>query len=107
MALLLAIRIKTNADAQLQQLVDDFLTERPPKDPWLAQAVELCRVQNTRISTRKKLLLRLADEYKPLEEALVAALVKDGGVQLFGQAPRGSLERQAIDLMQKLGVKNN
>ena len=78
-----------------------------PKDPRLAQAVKVRRVQSTRVSTRKKLFLRLADERKPLEEALAAALVKDGGVQLFGQAPRGSLERKAIDLTQRLGVKNN
>ena len=104
-ALLLAL--KPNADAQLQQLIDDFLTDHPPKDPKLAQAVKVCRVQNMHVSTHKKLFLRLADDQKPLEQALVAALVADGGEQLFGQAPRGSLERKAIDLMQKLGVKNN
>ena len=64
-------------------------------------------IQSMHVSTHKKLFLRLADQHKVLEEALVAALVKDRGVQLFGQAPRGSLERKAIDLMQKLGVKNN
>ena len=38
---------------------------------------------------------------------LVAAVVTNGRVQFFGQAPRGSLEQKAIDLGQKLGVKNN
>ena len=41
-----------------------------------------------------------------MEKALVSALVADGGIQLFGQAPRGSMERKAMDLMQELGVKN-
>lgn len=104
-ALLLAV--KPNADLDFQQLIDDFLTGHPPKDPRLASAVKVCRVQNMHVSTRKKLFLRLADDHMSLEEALVAALVSDGGVQLFGQAPRGSLERKAMDLMQKLGVKNN
>ena len=88
-------------------IIDDFLTDHPPKDPKLAQAVKGCRVQNMHVSTHKKLFLRLADDQKPLEQALVAVLVADGGEQLFGQPPRGSLECKAIDLMQKLGVKNN
>lgn len=83
---------------QMWTSIDDFLTGHPPKNPKLASAVKVCRVQN--------MPLRLADDHKSLEEALVAALVSDGGVQLFGQAPRGSLERKAMDLMQKLGVKN-
>ena len=103
-ALLLAV--KENA-GELQRLIDVFLADHPPKDPKLASAVKVCRVQNMHVSTHKKMFLRLADEHKPLEQALVAALVADGGMQLFGQAPRGSLERKAIDLMQKLGVKNN
>ena len=104
-ALLLAV--KENAGDELQRLIDVFLADHPPKDPKLASAVKVCRVQNMHVSTHKKMFLRLADEHKPLEQALVAALVADGGMQLFGQAPRGSLERKAIDLMQKLGVKNN
>ena len=104
-ALLLAV--KPRADEHLQELTETFLAEHPPKDTKLAGAVKVCRIQSMHVSTHKKLFLRLADQHKVLEEALVAALVKDGGVQLFGQAPRGSLERKAIDLMQKLGVKNN
>lgn len=64
-ALLLAV--KTNADAQLHWLTDDFLTAHPPKEP-LAQAVKVCRVQKMHVSHKK--LFRLDD--KPLEEALVA-----------------------------------
>ena len=55
-------------------------------------------------STHKKLFLRFSDEHKDMEKALVAALVADGGIQLFGQSSRGAMERKAMDLMQKLGA---
>ena len=72
--------------------------------PQLASAVKVCRVHGMHVSTHKKLFLRFSDEHKDMEKALVAALVADGGIQLFGQSSRGAMERKAMDLMQKLGA---
>ena len=68
--------------------------------PQLAGAVEVCCSGMFRARLRK-LFLRLSDEHKDMEMALVAALVADGGIQLFGQAPRRSMKHKAMDLMQK------
>ena len=102
----LLLCLKANLGAADQEIIERFLASHPPKASQLAGAVKVCRVQNVRVSTHKKLFLRLSDEHKDMEKALVSALVADRGIQLFGQAPRGSMERKAMDLMQKLGVKN-
>ena len=35
----------------------------------------------------------------------MTALEQSGGDRLYGQAPRGSLERKALNLLHKLGVQ--
>ena len=103
----LLLCLKPNLSASDQEIIEHFLVSHPPKAAQLAGAVKVCRVQGMHVSTHKKLFLRLSDEHKDLEKALVTALKADGGIQLYGQAPRGSMERKALDLMQKLGVKPN
>ena len=69
-------------DADGQNAIFFFLDAHPPKDKKLAAAA-----------------------YITFETNVMTALEQSGGDRLDGQAPRGSLERKALDLLQKLRVQ--
>ena len=96
-------------DATGQNAINDFLDAHPPqKSKKLAAAVRCCRVQEAwERGTHVKFYLRLSPAYNTFETSIMIALEQSGGDRLCGQAPRGSLERKALDLLQRLGVQIN
>ena len=83
----LLLCLKANLGSADQEIIEHFFASHRPKASQLAGAVTVCRVQNMHVSTHKKLFLRLNDEHKDMEQALVSPLIVDGGVGLSGQAP--------------------
>ena len=80
-------------------------THTHPKTRKLAAAVRCCRVQEAWGGTHVKFYFRLSPAYIASEMNVLTALEQSGGDRLYGLAPRGSLERKALDLLQKLGVQ--
>ena len=92
-------------DVPTQNTIKEFLDAHPPKDKKLAAAVRCCRVQEAWGGTHVKFYLRLSPAYISFETNIMTAFEQSGGDRLYGQAPRGSLERKALDLLHKLGVQ--
>ena len=88
-----------------QNAITDSFDAHPPKDKKLAAAVRCCRVQEAWGGTHVKFDFRLSPAKITFETNVTTALEQSGGDRLYGQAPRGSLERKALDLLQKLGVQ--
>ena len=88
-------------DAHGQNAIKEFLDAHPPKDKKLAAAVRCCRVQEEWGGTHVKFYFRLS----PAETNIMTALEQSRGDRLYGEAPRGSLERKSLDLLHKLGVQ--
>ena len=77
----------------------------PPKDKKLAAADRCCRVQEAWKGTHVKFYFRLSPAYITFETNIMTALEQSGGDRLYGQAPCGSLERKALDLLKKWEVQ--
>ena len=111
-AMLLVIREEAQALAATKdpkaiamvKQIDLFLSNNKPKDGTIAAIVGMCKLNDMHVSTHKKLFLKLRD---PELERVCAEFLCTKGERMWGQAPRGSLERKAMDLMQKLGVKTD
>ena len=93
-------------DAHGQNTINEFLDAHPPKDKKLAAAVRCCRVQEAWGQTHVKFYFRLSLAYITFETNIMTAFEQSGGDRLYGQAPRGSLERKALDLLQNLGFRS-
>ena len=92
-------------DVAGQKAIKEFLDAHPHKDKKLVAAVRCCRVQEAWGGTHVKFYFRLSPAYIAFEMNVLTALGQSGGDRLYGQAPRGSLERKALDLLQKFGVQ--
>ena len=86
------------------KIVDEFMTKFPPKSAGLEAAVPCCRVQEAYDKQHKKIYIRLARGFEPFEEVVVRNLVKLGGKELYGQAPKGSFERRVAQLLKEMGL---
>ena len=93
-----------------------YSTVKLPKDHVVCVAAAETRnwqLQSAVIECRKheeehvKFYFRLSPAKFTFETNIMTALEQSRGDRLYGQAPRGSLERKALDLLQKLGVETD
>ena len=79
------------------------MNSHPPRSPKLLGCVLCCRINKMYEDSNKKLFLRLgrdsSNAYLTLEEIVTENLEKLQGERLYGQAPKGSLEREAQELL--------
>ena len=72
----------------------------------LGEQVRHCKCRPTRKKEGKPNLVRLVfaidAQFPDLEKALIAAVVKQGGIRKMGPAPKGPLEREAEKLLKRL-----
>ena len=101
-AILVAISESPTCQPHETNAIAQFLSDHPPKSEALMRYVLCCRVQDAYSKEYKKVYLKLAPECKNLEDPVQSAIKRMGGEQFFGQAPRGSLERRAQELLTAL-----
>jgi len=101
-AILLFLHDSHSCNAEQCSAIQQFLTERPHKSEALQRDVLCCKVQEAFAKEFKKIYLRLAPECKAIEELITEQMKKLGGEVLYGQAPRGSLERRAQELLKAI-----
>ena len=51
-----------------------------------------------------KIYIRLHSDARAIEDLVVSALTKSGGIEKFGQTPKGSLERKIQEILNELGM---
>lgn len=112
-ALIIWIASLKTTTAEDKTIITSFLSNCPPptsadyKSPEaLQKAVPICRLQKMKVSTTKKLFIRLVG-HADLESIIEKALSSTKNHQFFGQAPKGALERRAQILMQELDLDTN
>ena len=84
--------------------IEAFMSKFPPRSGELDSVVPCCRIQDAHDKDQKKFYVRLRPGYEEIEHLTVKILVQAGGKELYGQAPKGSLERKVADLLKQLGL---
>ena len=62
------------------------------------------KVQGSWVKKLRKVYIRLHTELENIEDLIMDHLIATGGTEVYGSAPRGSLERRISDLMKDLGI---
>ncbi|CAK0808021.1 unnamed protein product, partial [Prorocentrum cordatum] len=85
-------------------LLNEFSTNHPPTSDILAKRMLCFKVQDAWDRNMCKLYIRLHKDIENIGKISMDHLIATGGTEVYGSAPRGSLERQIADLMMGLGM---
>ncbi len=105
------LTLKPTATPEQAEKMTKVLEAFPPSQKAIRAFVPCCRVRKCHSSAKKKLLFKLSRvpgiiagaEKNALEDIVTVMLIARGLQPLQGQAPRGSLERRAQELLEQLG----
>ena len=107
----MAMALKPNMSEEHAKCVDTLLARLPPTEKLIRAFVPCVRVEKCHSSAKKKLYFKLQrvpglvteEQKNEIEDICSLALVKAGFEPLHGMAPRGSLERKAQEILERLG----
>ena len=86
-------------------VIQQFAASHPPKSPQVQSDILCMKHEVCYDKEHAKLYFKMQPEYRQVELIVHKALVASGGQHLVGSAPRGSLERRAQEIIDKMEGK--